>query len=74
MSEWNKVKEQFPPEHVKVLGLFNRGTDNFDLISVHWSREQGWYTGGISINENLGFDYWTHIRSLPEEYKNAEKR
>jgi len=65
--KWIKVKDHFPEERKKVLGIYAAGVSGAEIISVLWSKEWGW-TSEFNTKEPLMITYWSDMPEVPEKF------
>jgi len=68
MTEWIKVIDKFPPENTKVLGIYGIGVSGAEILSVMWSKEDGWSARGLNYDKPLTIVYWTQMLDVPEKW------
>ena len=68
MVNWISVEDDFPPEELKVLGLFDGGLNGPEIISVEWSKRRGWVTWDFQSTSPLSISFWTHMIPVPDEW------
>ena len=66
--DWIKVTDEFPEEHIKVLGIYAMGISGAEILSVEWSKEGGWSAQGLNYDKLLVVSYWSKFPSVPEEW------
>ena len=65
---WIRVRDRFPEENVKVLGLEAHGVAGAEIISVEWSKIRGWHSFNFDLPDDCIITCWCEFPEVPEEW------
>lgn len=66
--QWVRVRDKFPPEDKKVLGLWAQGTNGAEIITVSWNPQNGWYNESLTIEQIYVITYWHPLIEVPTNW------